>query len=155
MTRILALALGCALGMATVAARADIRMRNIDPVWKAECGSCHTGFPPELLRAQDWKKVMEGLDKHFGANATVSADEARAIAAWLEKNAAGDGDARRAAPDGRLTTTPWFVREHRGIKPEQWAHPDIKRPSNCGACHLEADEGVFGHRVSIPGTAPK
>lgn len=41
--------------------------------WKAECGSCHIAFEPGLLPSESWVKMMAGLDKHFGADATVTA----------------------------------------------------------------------------------
>ncbi|MGZ8268326.1 MAG: diheme cytochrome c, partial [Burkholderiales bacterium] len=38
--------------------------------WKAECSSCHVAYPPKLLSAQTWRRLMGGLDKHFGTDAS-------------------------------------------------------------------------------------
>lgn len=155
MRRDLARLLCLVFSAAALPATADLRLSNVDPVWKAECVSCHTGFPPQMLRAQDWKRLMSGLERHFGADAALTSDETQRIADYLVRNSAADNDTGRSTPELRLTTTPWFTREHRKITPEQWTHPEVKRASNCGACHLEADDGFFGHRVRIPGTAAK
>ena len=39
--------------------------------WKEECGSCHVAYPPQLLTAQNWQRLMGSLDKHFGSNAEI------------------------------------------------------------------------------------
>ncbi|MDZ4210776.1 MAG: cytochrome C, partial [Methylotenera sp.] len=39
--------------------------------WKAECGSCHMLYHPGLLPERSWNKMMAGLDKHFGENASL------------------------------------------------------------------------------------
>ena len=44
-----------------------------NPVYKEECGSCHMAYPPGLLPARSWTKVMSGLDNHFGDNAELDA----------------------------------------------------------------------------------
>lgn len=31
----------------------------------AECGDCHFAFPPVLLPARSWKKLMGNLKDHF------------------------------------------------------------------------------------------
>ena len=47
----------------TATTRADgHRYQATDPVWKAECGSCHIAYPPALLPAASWRAVMSGLD---------------------------------------------------------------------------------------------
>ena len=52
--------------------------------WKAECGSCHVPYPPRLLPAESWRALMDGLDRHFGTDATLDATTAASIRAFLE-----------------------------------------------------------------------
>jgi hypothetical protein len=58
------------------------------PSFAAECGGCHMAFPPALLTAPDWKRVMARLDKHYGDNASLDEKTRRwcatppAAAAW-------------------------------------------------------------------------
>src|SRR5512146_300086 len=101
--------------------------------WKEECGSCHVAYPPQLLSAANWQSLMSGLDKHFGTNAVLDTGDNRKILEFLE-NHAGSGK-RYSAASLRISDTPWFMREHRGISPREWSHPEVKSRSNCSACH--------------------
>ncbi len=121
------------------------------PAYKTECGSCHTPFPPGLLNPGDWKKTMAGLDQHFGTDAALDAKTAGQIGAWLQQHA-GRTMGRSPDPEPRLTTTRWFVREHREVPARAWQDPRVKNAANCAACHKGADQGQFGEReLSIPG----
>ena len=37
-----------------------------DPVVKEECGGCHLAFPPSMLPASSWRRMMGELENHFG-----------------------------------------------------------------------------------------
>lgn len=96
-----------------------------DPKYQAECGSCHVPYPPRLLPAQSWKKIMLGLERHFGTDASVDEPTLREVSAFLERHAG-----RRAAPAGdepRITETAWFRKEHRKAR--------MNNPADCAACH--------------------
>ncbi len=101
--------------------------------WRQECGSCHVPYPPRMLSAENWQSIMNGLDKHFGANAVLDAGDTRKILGFLEQNA-GSGN-RYSAATLRISDTPWFKHEHRVLSPKEWSHPDVKSRSNCSACH--------------------
>jgi nitrate/TMAO reductase-like tetraheme cytochrome c subunit len=118
--------------------------------WKAECGSCHTAYPPQLLPASAWRGIMSGLDKHFGTDASLDADSVAEIGAFLEQHA---GTTRRArgARTLRVTESAWFQRKHGEISPTVWTLPAVKSPANCAACHTTADQGDFRERnIRIP-----
>jgi len=118
-------------------------------LWKQECGSCHLVFAPGLLPAESWRKVMGGLDKHFGADASLSPEENREISAFLVNNASN----RWRAPTAplRITETAWFKHKHRELAPGVWKRAAVKGPANCAACHTGADRGDFNEdRVRIP-----
>ena len=110
-----------------------------NPKWKAECGSCHIAYPPQLLSADNWKQMMGGLDKHFGANATLDANSIKEILDFLQRNAGKAS--RNSATKMRITDTPWFNREHLEIAKNIWSDPAIKSRSNCTACHVNAERG--------------
>lgn len=119
--------------------------------WKQECGSCHMAFAPGLLPAESWRKVMSGLDKHFGADASLTAQESKEITDFLVKYASNRWSASSAPL--RITEAAWFQRKHDGheISPAVWKRASVKSRANCVACHAEADKGDFNeHRVSIP-----
>ena len=129
--------------------------------WRAECGSCHTAFHPGLLPERSWRKLMDGLDRHFGENAGLDAATRKAIADFLAANAADRIDARRARQVAasipaaqaplRITETAWFERKHDELAAAVWKRKSIGSPANCSACHGRAEQGRFDeHEVRIP-----
>ena len=119
--------------------------------WKTECGSCHIAYPPQLLPAQSWKRVMSQLDKHFGTDASVDPAAASEIGAYLERYAGSGGHAQAAPGSLRITETAWFVHEHGEVPPASWKDPAVKSAANCAACHTSAEQGDFRKRnIRIP-----
>lgn len=126
--------------------------REIDKTWLEECGSCHVAYPPSMLTADNWRRMMGGLDKHFGSNASLDAATGARIAAFLERNASTRGE-RNASGTLRITDTRWFVHEHDEVRPATWRDPKVKSPANCAACHRGADRGLYDeHDIAIPVT---
>lgn len=120
-----------------------------NPKWQEECGSCHVAYPPQLLTAADWRRLMGSLDKHFGDNAAVDPKLNQEITAFLEHNA-GSG-AKHSAESLRITDTSWFKRAHHEVSSRAWSHPAVKSPANCTACHVNATRGDWTERgVRMP-----
>lgn len=120
--------------------------------WKEECGSCHIAYPPNLLTADEWQKIMGGLNKHFGANAELDAKDSKDILAFLKQHA-GNGP-RYSAASLRISDTPWFKREHRSVSPKEWVHPEVKSKSNCSACHQNVARNIWSERdIRMPNGA--
>jgi hypothetical protein len=118
--------------------------------WKAECGSCHIAYAPALLPAAAWRRVMAGLDRHFGTDASLDAASAAEIGAFLERNAASG---KRAADTGalRITESRWFLRQHDEVRASAWKNPKVRTAANCSACHSGAERGDFDEdHVRIP-----
>lgn len=134
------------------AARADSdrKLRGpLNPAYVAECTACHVAYPPGLLPAESWQRLMGGLDQHFGNDATLDAAAAKEISAWLAQNAARSNQA--APPQDRITLSRWFTREHDEISATTWKRPSIKSAANCSACHGNTDQGRYSeHDVRIP-----
>ena len=113
------------------------------PAFQSECGGCHLPFPPALLTAPDWKRVMGKLDKHYGDNASLDEKTRRELEDFLVRNAstrsrmAGEGD------PPRLTASAWFRREHRKVPEAAWRDGQVNSAANCAACHTRAEEGSF------------
>lgn len=119
--------------------------------WQQECGGCHMAFAPGLLPAESWRKMMAGLDRHFGTDASLTVEENREITAFLVNNASNRW--RAAAAPLRITETAWFRSKHDAheIAPAIWKRPSVKSPANCQACHIAADKGDFSERqIRIP-----
>ncbi len=118
--------------------------------WKAECGSCHIAYPPDLLPASAWRRMLNNLDHHFGTDASIEPRAASEIGAFLENNA---GIRKRASDSGtlRISETPWFRHKHDEVAAATWKNPKIHSAANCGACHAGAERGEFDeHSVRIP-----
>ncbi len=119
--------------------------------WQTECGACHVAFSPRLLPAASWRAMMSGLDKHFGTDASLDAPTAREIGAFLDKQSGGGKHSSSGKPVLRITDTGWFKREHDEVPARVWKDPKVKSPSNCAACHLQAERGNYSERnIRIP-----
>lgn len=124
---------------------------QVNAKWQQECAGCHMAFPPGLLPAASWRKVMAGLDKHFEVDASLTPAEVSEITAFLVKNASNRWTANTAPL--RITESAWFKSKHneREIAPAVWKRASIKSPANCMACHSGADKGNFDEKsIKIP-----
>jgi hypothetical protein len=138
---------------AAAAARPDPVPRDpAEARYVAECGSCHIAYPPGLLPAAHWQGVLAQLDRHYGVDASLEAPQRRALSTWLARRAgarADPGGAPGAAP--RITTTGWFVREHREVPARTWKLAQVGSAARCEACHSGAENGDFDeHGVRLP-----
>ena len=140
------------LALSLLAIDAQAGSRNLaadNATWRAECGSCHVAYPPALLPAADWRRLMGSLARHFGADAAIDAKAAAEIEAFLAGNAGRGEGASDAAP--RITTTRWFRHEHGQLSAAVLGSPKVKTAANCAACHPGAASGNFDeHAVTIP-----
>ena len=122
------------------------------PSFAAECGGCHLPFPPALLTAPDWKRVMARLDKHYGDNASLDEKTRRELEEFLVRHAATDRRKAGAGDPPRLTESAWFRREHREVPPAVWRDARVKSAANCTACHTRAEAGSYREReIVVPG----
>ncbi len=142
-------------------ARMDFRPAD-DPQYREECGACHLAYPPGMLPARSWQRIMSGLEDHFGENAELDAQTTRHITEYLTANAADRGLTGRAANIARslgldaplrFTETRYFLRKHHEIPPRLVVNnPDVGSFSRCEACHTGAERGNYDeHQVRIPG----
>ena len=124
---------------------------QVNAKFQQECASCHMAFPPGLLPAASWTKMMSGLDKHFGIDASMTPAETTEVTQFLTKNASNRWSA--ASAPLRITDAAWFKAKHnsREVAPEVWKRASIKSPANCAACHTGAAKGDFNeHNIRIP-----
>ncbi|WP_045224225.1 diheme cytochrome c [Methyloterricola oryzae] len=120
-----------------------------DPRYTEECGTCHVPYPARLLPASSWRALLAGLDRHFDSDASLEPDVQRQIQAYLEQGARREPNPPPAQPLLRITESRWFLHEHDEVPKRVW--DAVKKPSNCGACHLGAGNGRFSeHDVQLP-----
>lgn len=138
-------------------AKGDHRFPQVsNTAWKAECGSCHMLYHPGFLPERSWRKLMDGLDKHFGASAELDSATQKDITQFLVKHSAQAASQYAksipaTATPMRITETPWFKREHREVRADVWKRAKIGSASNCIACHQTAEQGDFSEgKLAIP-----
>lgn len=128
-----------------------------------ECGSCHMAYPPGLLPARSWKKLMQGLGNHFGDVAELDSNTLAALTRYLVDNSADGSPYRRSrrimrsidagATPLRITEVPYIRYVHHEI-PNRLVSDNAKVGSlnNCAACHQRVAQGSFSEReIRIPG----
>jgi len=140
---------------ASHAVRADDDQRGprvaLLPKYKQECAACHVAFPPGMLPAESWRRLMNSLPSHYGTDASLDAATVNELATWLNANAGTDKRVREAPPEERITKSAWFIRRHDEVPASAWKRPAVKGPTHCTACHTQADQGDFNeHTVHIP-----
>lgn len=125
-----------------------------NPLYKDNCGACHFAFQPALLPAGSWRKILAQLDDHFGEQLDISDPDQKALARYLEANAAERSGTRLAgkilgslggrAPL-RVTEVPYMRHKHEDedIPPGAFQRKSVGSRSNCIACHPTADQGIY------------
>ena len=134
-----------------------------DASYGKECGSCHYAYPPGLLPARSWRKLMGNLANHFGDNAELPQEDVAAITGYLVKNAADRSNYRRSVRIAdslsaretplRITDVPYIADKHGEIPARLISgNPKVKSLSQCTACHTRAERGSFLEgEIRIPG----
>ena len=98
-----------------------------------------------------WQRILDGLDKHFGTDASVDAKSLAELRGFLASNAARGRRASVGTPGLRITETDWFRREHRKVPEATWQGAAVKGPANCAACHTGAENGDYSERdIRVP-----
>ncbi len=131
--------------------------------YEEECGGCHLAYSPGLLPARSWRRIMGGLEDHFGDNAELEPALQAELTDYLVRNSADNGNYRRSrkimrslgakqAPL-RIIDIPYIKKEHDELSPRHLErNPKVLSLSQCDACHTRAAEGSFREReIHIPG----
>jgi mono/diheme cytochrome c family protein len=115
----------------------------VPPAYTQECAGCHLAYPPGLLPAASWQRLMGGLDRHYGTDASLDAATVRDLDRWLQAHAGTYKRVSEAPPQDRITRSAWFERKHRRIDAQVWRLASVKSAANCAACHAGAEQGRF------------
>jgi cytochrome c2 len=119
--------------------------------YQQECAACHIAYPPGMLPAASWKRLMGGLHQHFGADASLDAATTAEIGNSLQQNAASYKRVSEEPPHDRITQSRWFVRQHNEVSAAVWKRASVGSASRCDACHAGAAKGHFNEDdVHIP-----
>ena len=148
----LTIGLLAALGTIPAAmADGDQRMVPLLPKYQQECAACHLAYPPGMLPAASWKRVMANLPRHYGTDASLDPATVKELSTWLGANAGYYKLVSEEPPQDRITTSSWFERKHREVAPQVWKRAAIGSRANCAACHTGAAKGDFDDdNIRIP-----
>jgi mono/diheme cytochrome c family protein len=127
---------------ATSVAPTETRLSN-QALYQQECAACHTAYPPGMLPAESWQRIMGGLQQHYGTDASLDDASVATLTKWLTASAGTYKRVRGAPPNDRITESSWFIRKHDEVAPAIWKDPSVKSAANCAACHTRADRGDF------------
>lgn len=139
----------------------DFQKENV--TFYEKCGNCHKNYPPFMLPHESWRKVLNGLDNHFGEKITennISKIQREEIKSYLFANSAEHstqkiafktlsslGDIRPLS----ITKAPYWREAHRSIDAKIFKSPHVKDKSNCFVCHIGFEHGIFDTRlIKIP-----
>ncbi len=127
-----------------------------NPAFYKECISCHTLFPPFLLPSKSWVSMMDGLENHFGDDASLDAQTTASIKEFLVKNSAEsstkESSLRILASLEKektylaITEMPFWKNRHKKIDKAVYTQKEIGKPSNCKACHANIENGLLNNR---------
>ncbi len=149
--RPLTLALALLAALQPAAADGPGRQPTPLPRYTQECAACHLAYPPGLLPAESWRRLLDGLPRHFGTDASLDPATVAELSSWLTANAGTYKRVREAPPQDRISRSAWFLRKHDEVSAEVWKRPAVKSAANCAACHTRAEQGDFNeHTVHIP-----
>ncbi len=123
-------------------------------LYRAECGDCHTAYPPFMLPVVSWQSIMDTLDDHFGESAELDFDTRVQIQGFLGDHAAGRGKGEYAermwratrgmAAPVRITETDYFIGQHHEIPLTMVKdNPEVQSFSRCETCHTSAGKGSY------------
>ncbi len=134
---------------------------KIIPEFVDECGACHTLYPPFLLPSASWRALMEGLDEHFGDDASLYKERKERIEEFLSRGAA-EFSTKEAAVyilksiEGEkdiiaITKTDFWRQKHATLSEKIFRSAPVRRASNCKACHSLIERGLIeDDQIDIP-----
>ncbi len=139
----------------------EISYEKEHPAFVAECGSCHTLYPPHLLSRESWSRVMDNLEDHFGDDASLDDKTRVSIRDYLLKNSAESSTKESAfyilqSLKGSeniiaVTQTPYWKKRHKNIDKTIFSSNEIKSKANCKACHSDIEKGLIEDvNIKIP-----
>jgi cytochrome b len=140
-----------------------INYEKIHQAYYHDCGDCHKVYPPFILPERSWKRIMDGLDKHFGEEITdqnISQAARISIRRFLYDRSA-EHSSREVSfkmlqsigdRNPKSTSKVMYWRDtHSDIDPSIYKRKSIKDRSNCSACHKDFEYGNLDDiNIKIP-----
>ena len=136
----------------------DYRLEH--KLFRDECISCHTLYPPFLLPKKSWVNMMDNLENHFGDDASLDDVDKESIKEYLVKNSAENSTKESAFKILKsiknediitITKTSYWEKRHNEIDRKIFLNKKIGKRSNCKACHSKIEQGLLNDKdIKIP-----
>ena len=131
-------------------------------LYNDNCGDCHLAYPPNLLPADSWRKIIGNKAEHNGEELNFDKSITDALLVYLEANAADSSNSKLARKimkslgsdkPLRITHIPYIIHKHKDddIPAGVFERKSVGSFSNCNSCHPGAASGYFDDdNVRIP-----
>ena len=145
----------CAIGLSAAAAQAQVSV----PIpaftpYAQQCNVCHFAYPPGMLPAGSWKKLLDDMPQHFTGQVMINVDTQNEISQWLQANAGTFAQVAEEPPQNRITQSVWWKKIHLNnakIPAAVWKKPTVSKGSSCVTCHQTAAKGEYNAKtVQVP-----
>jgi cytochrome b len=132
------------------------------PIYAYECGACHRPYPAFMLPSSSWERIRDGLSNHFGDEIStthkkeenrISENDQIVIFNYLKKNSANKSTREISVKvmkslngaRGRKSITKIKIWKeiHKDISYNTFKSKEVKKKSNCWACHKNFDRGMI------------
>jgi hypothetical protein len=120
--------------------------------YKETCGAWHFAYQPELLPSPSWENIINRPDDHFGESLELDEETRKSVLGYLQENAADQSTSKRSQKNlrscrdqepKRITEIPYIKDKHHDIAKGTIKAEAMGSLSNCTACHLRAEEGIY------------
>ena len=122
--------------------------------YNQQCNVCHFAYPPGMLPAASWKKLMDAMPQHFTAQVMINIDTQEEISAWLQANAGTFALVAEEPPQHRITQSVWWTKIHMNnakVPAAVWKKTSVSKGTACVTCHQTAVKGEYNAKtVQMP-----
>jgi len=119
-----------------------------------QCTVCHAAYPPGMLPAASWKKMLDDMPQHFTGQVMINIDTQNEISQWLQTHAGSFALVAEEPPQNRITQSLWWQKIHLNnskLPAAVWRKPSVSKGASCVACHQTAAKGEFNAKaVQVP-----
>jgi len=112
-----------------------------------ECTSCHSLYPSAYLSSESWTKIFANLENHFGTDASLDETLTKTLKDYVLASAESGKNSKFAKASSsentiEISKTKAWKKKHDDIPKEVFEQKKF-RPSNCVACHKDANYGII------------
>ena len=141
------------LGSTWVQAQVSVPIPAFTP-YTQQCNVCHFAYPPGMLPAGSWKKLLDDMPQHFTGQVMINVDTQNEISQWLQANAGTFAPVAEEPPQNRITQSVWWKKIHLNnskLPATVWKKPTVAKGSSCVTCHQTAAKGEYNAKtVQVP-----